>query len=505
MHHRAAALAAGVALAALSLIAYRHVETGFVPTMDEGAFVLDYWAPPGAALPETERMLSAVDAVLRDTPEVEAFARRTGAELGFFLTESNRGDYSVRLRAARARDAEAVIDDVRDRLAARVPGLRVEFVQVLQDMIGDLSGNPSPIEIKLFGDDPAALRALAPRLAARIRDLDGVVDEFDGITTIGPTYDVDVDGRRAALAGLDAAAVQHWLETAITGTLVGQVIEGDRAIPLRLRYPVALQQRLRDLDGLTMITPDGGLAPLASVARLRPGAAEVQHERENLRPVVRVTAGLEGGDLGSTTAAVRRRLADFPLPAGVTLEYGGLYASQQEAFAELLLVFAAAVAGVGALLLVEFGSLAAAAAIVLGSAMALSGSLLALWLTRTPLNVSSIVGIIMVVGIVAKNGILLLDFAGRAEARLAHREAALVEAGRVRLRPILMTTLAALAGLAPLALGIGAGAQMQQPLAIAILGGITVSMLCSLIGIPVLYVLLSPRRSAGAAHAPAGG
>jgi multidrug efflux pump subunit AcrB len=374
-------------------------------------------------------------------------------------------------------------------------------------MIGDLSGNPSPIEIKLFGDDPAVLRALAPRVAERIATVDGVVDVFDGITTIGPTFDVDVDARRAAVAGLDTAAIQHWLETAISGTLVGQVIEGDRAIPLRLRYPTALQQHLRTLDGLTLITPDGGLAPLASVAVLRPGPIEVQQDRENLRPVVRVTARLAGDDLGATIAAVRRRLADLPLPAGVSLEYGGLYASQQEAFGELLLIFAAAVAAVGALLLVEFGSVAAAAAIVLGSAMALSGSLLALWLTRTALNVSSIVGIIMVVGIVAKNGILLLDFAGRAEARLGHREAALVEAGRVRLRPILMTTLAALAGLAPLALGIGAGAQMQQPLAIAILGGITVSMFCSLIGIPLLYILLSPRlaRPAESPHAPAGG
>ena len=506
LHHRWAALAAGVALALAALVAYRHVETGFVPAMDEGAFVLDYWAPPGAALAETERMLDAVDAILRATPEVASFARRTGAELGFFLTESNRGDYSVRLRATRTRDAEAVIADVRERIAARVPGLRVEFVQVLQDMIGDLSGNPSPIEIKLFGDDPAVLRALAPQVTERLATVDGVVDEFDGITTIGPTYAVDVDARGAALVGLDAAAVQHWLAVAVSGTLVGQVIEGDRAIPLRLRYPTALQQHLRRLDDVTLVTPSGALAPLAAVARLHPGHAEVQNDREDLRPVVRVTARLEGDDLGSATAAVRRRLADLALPAGVTLEYGGLYASQQEAFAQLLLVFAAAVAGVGALLLLEFGSVAAAAAIVLGSGMALSGSLLALWLTHTPLNVSSIVGIIMVVGIVAKNGILLLDFAGRAEARLGHREAALVEAGRVRLRPILMTTLAALAGLAPLALGIGAGAQMQQPLAIAILGGITISMFCSLLGIPLLYVLLSPTPPPPVArpHAPAG-
>lgn len=506
LHHRAVALAIGALLAAVAFVAFQRVETGFVPSMDEGAFILDYWAPPGAALAETERMLDQVDAILRATPEVATFARRTGAELGFFLTASNRGDYSVRLRGTRARSSEAVIEAVRQRIETRVPGLRVEFVQVLQDMIGDLSGNPSPIEIKLFGEDPAVLRTLAPQVTERIASIPGIADEFDGVTDIGPTYDVAVDARRAALAGLDAASVQHWLETAISGTVVGQVLEGDRAIPLRLRYPVALQQHLQSLAGLTLATPDGGLAPLTDIAHLRPGPVEVQHERENLRPVVRVTARLEGRDLGSTTDAVRRRLAAVALPAGVTLEYGGLYASQQEAFAELLLVFAAAVAGLAALLLIQFGNLAAVAAIVLGSAMALSGSLLALWLTGTALNVSSIVGIIMVVGIVAKNGILLLDFAGRAEARLGHRDVALIEAGRVRLRPILMTTLAALAGLAPLALGIGAGAQMQQPLAIAILGGITVSMFCSLLGIPLLYILLSPRHVvSGGAHAPAGG
>ncbi|MBX3027965.1 efflux RND transporter permease subunit [bacterium] len=505
LRHRAAAVGFGALLLAVSILAYQRIDSGFVPAMDEGAFVLDYWAPPGAALAETERMLDQVDAVLRDTPEVATFARRTGAELGFFLTASNRGDYSVQLRRQRRRSSEAVIEDVRERVEGQVPGLRVEFVQVLQDMIGDLSGNPSPIEIKLLGDDPAALRALAPQVAARISPIPGVVDEFDGVTAVGPTYDVDVDARRAALAGIDAAGVQRWLATAVSGSIVGQVLEGDRAIPLRVRYPLALQQRLRSLDGVTLTTPDGRLAPLTDIAHLRPGRVEVQHERENLRPVLRVTARLEGRDLGSATTAVRRALADVALPPGVSVELGGLYASQQEAFAQLVLVFAAAVAGVAALLLVEFGSVAAAAAIVLGSAMALSGSLLALWLSGTALNVSSVVGIIMVVGIVAKNGILLLDFAGRAEARLGRRDVALIEAGRVRLRPILMTTLAALAGLAPLALGIGAGAQMQQPLAIAILGGITVSMFCSLIGIPLLYILLSPRAAAARHHAPAGG
>ena len=496
LRHGWAALAAILALLLLAVLAKRNVETGFMPVFDEGAFVLDFWAPPGTALEETERLLAAVDDILGATPEVAGFARRTGAEMGFFLTETNRGDYAVRLHGERQRSADQVMDDVRQRIEARVPGLRVEFVQILQDMIGDLSGNPSPIEIKLFGADPTAVRSVAESATQLLGTVPGIVDQFDGITEVGPTYDIHVDARRAAAAGLDASAVQRWLETAITGTVVGQVLEGERAIPLRLRYPRSFRDRLDSLDGMTLATARGGLAPLAAMARLVNGPVALQRQREDLRPLVRVTARLDGRDLGSTMHDVQRALAGLALPAGVTLEYGGLYASQQRTFAELLMVFAASVACVGALLLIEFGSLAAATAIVAGSALALSGSLAALWLTHTALNASSVVGMIMVVGIVAKNGILLLDFAGRTQLGGVDLQTALVEAGRVRLRPILMTSLAAVAGLAPLALGLGAGGQMQQPLAIAILGGVSLSMVCSLIGVPWLYIILArPRRA----------
>jgi CzcA family heavy metal efflux pump len=494
--------AAPVAAALLlgTMVAYEHVETGFVPAMDEGAFVLDYWSPPGTSLQETERMLRVVDQILRDTPEVGGFARRTGAEMGFFLTETNRGDYAVRLRRGRRRSADEVMDGVRDAIHAQLPGLRVDFAQILQDMIGDLSGTPSPIEIKLFGNDEAALRQAAVATTGAIASIPGVVDRFDGITEVGPTFQVEIDDRRAALAGLDAALVQHWLETAITGTVVGQVLEASRAVPLRVRAPSQLRDRLDLLADLTMVTPRGGLAPIRAFARLAPGRAAVQRHREDLRQLVRVTARLDGRDLGSGMRDVQRALGGIALPAGVTVEYGGLYASQQQAFAELLLVFFGSLACVSALLLVEFGSLAAVAAIVAGSSLALSGSLAALWLTGTALNVSSIVGLIMVVGIVAKNGILLLDFAGRALARRVDLETALIDAGSVRLRPILMTSLAAAAGLAPLAFGIGAGGQMQQPLAIAILGGLSVSTLFSLIGVPLLYALLARPAGGDALH-----
>jgi multidrug efflux pump subunit AcrB len=404
------------------------------------------------------------------------------------------------------KSAARVIAEMRPRLEARVPGLRVEFVQILQDMVGDLSGNPNPIEIKLFDADPVAVRPVAEEVARRIAAIPGVVDEFDGITEVGPTYDVLVDPRRAALAGLDAGAVQHWLETALTGTLVGSVLERERAIPLRLRYPQAFRDRLEALKGLTLTTSHGGLAPLAAIAELREGPVAVQREREDLRPLVRVTARLEGRDLGSTMRDVRRALDAMTMPPGVSLSYGGLYANQQRAFTDLLVLFAGSLACISVVLLVEFGTLRAAFAVVAGSALALAGSLTALWLTHTALNVSSIIGMIMVVGIVAKNGILLLDRAVRTAAHGTELEPALIEAARVRLRPIVMTSLAAAAGLAPLAAGIGTGAEMQQPLAIAILGGMAVSMVCSLIGVPLLYATVSRRQPPPieAGDAPAG-
>ena len=486
----------GVALLLLlAVVAYRHVDSGFVPVMDEGAFVLDYWAPPGAALQDTEQMLKEVDDILRHTPEVSGFSRRTGAEMGFFVTETNRGDYAVRLSGPGRRRIDSVIEDVRGQIAARLPGLRVEFIQVLQDMIGDLSGNPEPIEIKVFGPDAQVLRPVAEHIEALISAIPGVVDSFNGITEVGPSYDVDVEPRRVAFIGRAADSVQQWLEAAVAGRVVGQVLENDRAIPVRLRYPPAFHDRIDALDAITLVTAQGGPAPLPSLARVRQRPPAVERQREDMRTLVRVTARVEGRDLGSAMQQVQQALVGVALPAGVTVAYGGLYASQQHAFVELAQLGAAAVACVGALLLLEFGTFTAAAVILATSSLALAGALAALWLTGTALNVSSIVGMIMVVGIVAKNGILLLDRTERDHAHGDDLDAALVEAGAVRLRPILMTTLAALAGLAPLAVGVGAGGEMQQPLAIAVLGGVSLSMVCSLFGVPVLYKLMKPRQS----------
>jgi CzcA family heavy metal efflux pump len=492
--HAWVAFVGGAVFVGIAWLSYRNLESGFVPQMDEGAFILDYWAPAGAFPDETVSMLERVDEVLRRTPDVASFARRTGAELGFFLTEANRGDYAVRLRRGGRRPIEAVIAEVRSAIQERVPTLRTEFVQILQDMIGDLSGQPEPVELKLFGSDPAALERTATAAEALVHRVPGIVDSFSGITPLGPVRRLTVDERNATLVGLDPSTVEHWLETAVTGSVVGRVLERDRAIPLRLRYPDRFRDRSDALADVTLVAPDGRLAPLRSLASFEPTSTAVKRERENLRSLVRVTARIEQRDLGSVIADVKHAVADkLELPAGVSTEYGGLYASQQRAFGELALAFAAALGSVSALLLAEFGSFAAVVAIVVGSATALCGSLLALWTTATSLNVSSVVGLIMVLGIVAKNGILLLDFASRERAATGDLAAALVEAGRIRLRPILMTSAAAIAGLAPLALGIGAGGEMQRPLAIAIVGGVSLSMVFSLVAVPLVYSLLARR------------
>ena len=487
-------IVAAVLLVCLSVLAYDHLETGFVPDLDEGSFVLDYVSPPGTSLPETLAMLGRVDKVLSATPDVVSFARRTGAEMGFFLTSANRGDYSVRLRRrAERRTIEEVIADVRTRVASEVPGLRVEFIQVLQDMLGDLSGDPAPVEVQFFGPDYSMLEPTAADAARILEKIPGMVDVFDGVERLEPTFRVDVEPARARPAGLDADHVQHWLKTAIAGTVVGQVVERDRAIPLRLQYAGDIRSTLETTRKLVLVGSDGNLAPLAAIARFETGAPTARREREGLRPVIRVTGRLEDRDLGSANREVREEIARaVHLPPGVSIRYGGLYASQQRAFSELLRVLGAALAVVGGVLLVEFGSVAAVLAIVLPSALAVTGSLGAMWATGTPLNVSSLVGMIMVVGIVAKNGILLLEFALRSPHEAAALDAALIDAGRVRLRPILMTTLAAAAGLARMALGMGTGSEMQQPLAIAVLGGLASSMGFSLFGVPILYRLLSP-------------
>jgi len=458
---------------------YNNIGTDYLPPLDEGAFILDYITPPQSTMADTTALLDSIQSILKSTPEVVAFSRRTGTQLGFFLTESNRGDISVRLKADRKREIDEVIDSIRGRILNTVPGVSVEFSQVLQDLIGDLSGVPEPIEVKVFGPDQKTIEATAQQVANRMRSIHGLVDVFNGIVESIPEQAVVVDNTSAARYGLSADDIRAALDSAVQGTIATSVLSGDRLVGVRVRYPDAFRQDLGTLSEVILKSSSNAHVPLASVTKLNFLGATNEIDRERQRPVVHVTARLEGIDLGTGIDEVKKSLGQMPLPAGVSLEYGGLYAQQQQAFHELALVLVAGTIMMFLILVWEFARLAPAVACLVAAISCLAGSFIALDVTGMTLNISSFMGIIMVAGITAKNGILLLDHAEREVGAGTKPRAALFDAATVRLRPIMMTTLATAAGLFPLALGYGAGAKVQQPLAIAVIGGLAFAMLLS--------------------------
>jgi CzcA family heavy metal efflux pump len=482
---------AAAGIVALSLLIYRNVGSGFLPDMDEGTFILDYESPPGTSLTETGRMLAQVDRILMDIPEVESYSCRTGTQLGFFLTEPNSGDYTVKLKQVRKRDIEAVISEVRGKVEASLPALRVDFGQLMADVIGDLANNPSPIEIKIFGDNQAAIQKAALEVKDRIEHVQGVVDAFEGIVISGPSFVVHIDERKAGIAGFAPGEARDQLEMAQRGRADSWVQKGEKLIPIRVRYPDAFRQDLEKVKGMALLNAQGDPVALNRIATFEvvPGQAELR--RSGLRPFVAVTARIEGRDLGSTVSEIQGKLArELHLPPGISLEYGGLYASQQESFRGLFWVSLAALLLVFAVLLIEFREFAIPVSIFIVNAMSLVGVVAALWITGVSFNVSSFVGLIMIIGIVAENAVFLMHYVRLYEGQGMGLEDALVKAVRMRTRPILMTMLAAVSALLPLSLGIGAGAQMQQPLAIAVIGGFATSSLLLLFALPMIYRLL---------------
>ncbi len=482
-----ALLAASVAASAL--LAPR-VPSGFLPAMDEGAFVLDYFRPAGTSLRETEATAKALERVLRATPEVATYSRRTGAELGpAAATTGYRGDIMVRLRADRRRSTEEVIEDARRRVAAEVPEARTEFIQVLQDVLNDLSGAPRPVEVKLFGEDPAVLTSLSQEVTRRLEHVPGLADLYGGVEPPLRSDVFSVDRGAAARLRRSPQEVLDTLSLAVTGQPAGALRRFDRLVPIRVRYPDAVRYAPERLLA-TPVAADalpGGVA-LGSVASLRHALVPSEVFHEDLQPVVTVTAELEGRDLGSVDRDVRRALAGLRVPRGYRVELGGQQASQREAFRNL-----AAVALGGALLTLlvltlQFRRVRPSLAVLATTPFAVAGALVTLWLTATPLNVSSLMGFVLLVGLEVKSGILLLEVAQQQAARGADPVSAVVEAGRRRIRPIMLTTTATLFGVLPLALGVGAGADVLRPLALAVLGGIALSKFLNLVALPSLAV-----------------
>lgn len=474
-----------------SYFLYRALGSEFLPEFDESAFVLDYMAPPGSSLAETDRLLKHVEEMLLKTPEVESYSRRTGLEMGLFVTEPNTGDFAVKLKPGHKRSTSEVIAELREQIEESEPALQVEFVGIVPDVIGDLQGNPEPIEVKLFSEDAAALQAKADEVEAAIKKVPGVVDTFNGVVISGPAVTFNIDPLRASQFGVSANDVAGTITTAMTGDAESSILQQDRLIKVRVIFPPDVRKSLEKVQALQVRSSAGQLFRLDQVSNMEIDKGQAEIERENLRQMIAVTGRLEGSDLGTAIRQIQTALVtEVKLPPGMTVEYGGLYQEQQSSFRELAIALILAVLLVFITLLIEFRSFAHPIAIVTGAVLALSGVLVALFITGSTLNVVSLMGMIMIVGIVAKNGILMLDAVeDHLTAGQTLREA-LLTSGRRRFRPVLMTSLAAMLGMLPLALAIGAGSELLQPLAIAVIGGLTMALGLSLIVTPTVYAML---------------
>jgi len=396
----------------------------------------------------------------------------------------------VKLKTNRHRKTDEVVAELRQQLNAAVPGLHWEFAGILGDLIGDLTWSPRPIEIKLFSTDVEWLKQKAPQIEAELSKIQGVVDTFDGLETTGPSLSLRVRYADAQRFGLTVNDVALAVSTAMLGQKASYVLEGDRIINIRVRMNTDATRQIADLRELPLRSLDGRTVKLSQVADVVTEAGQLELHREDLRQLVAVSARLENRDLGSAIEEIKAKLShDQTLPPGV-LEFGGLYQQQQESFHNLLIVLIASVFLVFTVLLIEFGSFYEPIAIVFGSLLALCGTVLAWFLTGTSVNIVSLLGAIIGIGVVAKNGILMLDSVHRFESQGKNLADALAESGRRRLRPVLMTSLAAALGLLPLAYGIGAGSDMLKPLAIAVIGALTLSVLLSLVATPTVYFVM---------------
>ncbi|PYP32799.1 MAG: AcrB/AcrD/AcrF family protein [Gemmatimonadetes bacterium] len=497
LHHPRRIALAAVVLVAAGLGLWRLVGTGFLPEMDEGAFVLDYFTPGGTALAETNREVGVAEAVLAATPEITGTSRRTGAELGMFATAQNSGDVIARLapRGGRSRDVFAVIDDVRDRIAAAVPRLHIEFMQILADVINDLAGAARPVEVKLYGERLDTLEAYARRLAPALERIAGLEDLYNGVSEPTAELLMRVNQAVADRIGMTPVDVGTAVGAALLGVQAGEVRTGDRPVAVRVRAPDSVRFDPLRLRALPVLAAGARRAtPLGSLATFEPAESRLSLERENQQQMIAMTADVSGRSLGGVMGDVQRALAAQRPPAGVRVALGGQYASQQEAFRGLLLVLGLAVVSVCAVMVVQFESFVEPLVVLLVAPVSFVGALALLLATGTALNVSSFMGLILLVGLIVKNGIILLDFTRlRMLAERLPLEAAIREAARVRMRPILMTTLCTLFGLLPLALGIGTGSELQRPLALAVIGGLALSTPITLFAVPTLLVAIRGR------------
>jgi CzcA family heavy metal efflux pump len=489
-----------VAIIALSGLSYHFLGTDLLPEMDEGGFILDYYTPPGSSLTESNRILSHIEQFLKATPEVENTSRRTGLQLGLAaVTEANRGDFTVKLKAKRKRSVDEITADLRAQIESSESGTKVEFVQILQDMIGDLSNQPEPVVVQLYSQDGKLLNETGPRVAEAIGKVPGVVDVLNGVedAVSGPAVTFQVNPTASARSGFTPEEVAVDAASLLEGEPAATpVILNDRAYTIRVRFPEANHSTLERMTNTLLVSATGKMATLGSLADVvnDPGGTEIR--RENLQRLIQVTARLEGVDLGTGIARVQKVIDDLHLPSSIRVEYGGQYEEQQKSFRDLMRVLLLALLLLFTVLLFEFRTFSAPVAILASALLSTFGGFVALLVTGTTFNVASFMGMIMVIGIVAKNGILLLDAEHRFRSLGLSLEESMIQAGRRRLRPIAMTALATVAGMFPLALAIGAGSQMLQPLAITVIGGLLSSMVLSLVFTPAIHHFLQGKTDA---------
>lgn len=466
------------------------LETGFLPEMDEGSIVLDYVSPPGTSLVETDAELNQVERIITSTPEVAAYSRRTGTQMGFFITEPNTGDYLIQLKTDRRKSTEQVIEEIRKRIESSQPALRVDFGQVIGDMLGDLMTSVQPIEIKIYGDDQKKLQGLSSQVGKLVENIKGTADVFNGITITGPSLMVIPDYEKLAQFGITPASLQFQLQTSLEGNPVGNIFEKERLYAIRLVYPGNKKMSVQDVKELKIASPNGKLKPISELADVELSEGDAEIERENLQSMGVVSARLENRDLGSTMKDIKSKITNrVHLPQGYHIEYGGSYAEQQQSFKELLMILIASSLLVFGVILFLYKDIKIALSILIIAMLGISGSYLALFITGTALNVGSYTGLIMIVGIIGENSIFtFLQF----KDNLHHQsvDESIVYAISTRLRPKLMTALGAIIALMPLALGIGAGAELHQPLAIAVIGGFIIALPLLLIVLPTVLRLL---------------
>lgn len=472
--------------AGLIILILPRLETGFLPEMDEGSIVVDYNSPAGTSLQETDRMLREVEKLIVKIPEVETYSRRTGTQMGFFITEPNTGDYLIQLKPDRKRTSEEVISEIRHQIESTQPALKVDFGQVIGDMLGDLMSSTQPIEVKIFGNEQGKLKTLSKQVAGVVGKVAGTADVFDGLVAAGPSLNIQPDFALLAQYGLTPVDFQFQVQTALQGNLIGNVYEQQQLTPIRMVYPGSQQFGIANVNQLQLFLPGGTLIPIQRLAKVQIKAGDAEIKRENLQSIGVITARLESRDLGSVMTDIKKQVqAKVNLPVGYHIEYGGAYAEQQKSFHELFIILVASSLLVFSVILFLFKDFKIAFIILIISLLGIAGSYLALFITHTPLNVGSYTGLIMIVGIIGENAIF--TFLQFKESLLNKTvDDAIVYSISTRLRPKLMTALGAIVALMPLALGIGAGAQLHQPLAIAVIGGFLIALPLLLIVLPSL-------------------